>query len=104
MRNVLAKTPKKLPGIVLATLKQVFAQASRAEAHAAMKTAMSALEEKVPAVAELVGEAEDDVLSYMAFPEKHWRPIHSTNPLDQSTRATEQRDTPPDRCRRHLPE
>ena len=43
LRNVLAKTPKKLQGIVLATLKHVFAQPTKVEAHAAMKTALNAL-------------------------------------------------------------
>jgi transposase-like protein len=91
MRNVLAKTPKKLQGIVLATLKHVFAQGSRAEARTAMKTAITALREKVPAVAELVEGAEDDVLNYMSFPDKHWRQIHSTNPLERLNKEIRRR-------------
>lgn len=91
MRNVLAKTPKRLQGIVLATLKHVFAQTSLDDARTAMTSALTVLREKVPAVAELVEEAEDDVLSYMSFPEKHWRQIHSTNPLERLNKEIRRR-------------
>jgi putative transposase len=34
-------------------------------------------------LAELMDEAEDDVLAHMAFPKHHWRQLHSTNPLER---------------------
>lgn len=91
MRNVLAKTPKKLQGLVLAALKHVFAQTSLSDARAALTTALKALREKVPAVAELVEAAEEDVLNYMSFPDKHWRQIHSTNPLERLNKEIRRR-------------
>lgn len=91
MRNVLAKTPKKLQGIVLATLKQVFAQTSKKDAHAAMKAAISLLKDKAPTVADLVADAEEDVLNYMSFPDKHWKQIHSTNPLERQNKEIRRR-------------
>jgi transposase-like protein len=39
----------------------------------------------------VVAEAEDDVLAYMSFPEKHWRQIHSTNPLERQNKEIRRR-------------
>ncbi|MBX6773266.1 MAG: transposase, partial [Chloroflexi bacterium] len=38
---------------------------------------------RFPKVAQLLLDAEDEVLAFMAFPERHWRQIHSTNPLER---------------------
>lgn len=91
MRNVLAKTPKKLQGFVMAALKQVFAQASREDARGAVAAAIATLRDKVPAAAALIEAAEDDVLSYMAFPDRHWRQIYSTNPLERLNKEIRRR-------------
>lgn len=36
-----------------------------------------------PKVADLLDEAREDVLAYMAFPKEHHRQIHSTNSLER---------------------
>ena len=38
-----------------------------------------------------MAEAENDVLAYMSFPEKHWRQIHSTNPLERQNKEIRRR-------------
>ena len=38
---------------------------------------------KLPKLAALLDEAEEDVLAYMAFPKEHRAKIHSTNPLER---------------------
>jgi putative transposase len=38
---------------------------------------------KLPKLAALLEEAEEDVLAYMAFPKEHRAKIHSTNPLER---------------------
>ena len=38
-----------------------------------------------------MGYREEDVLAYMTFPEKHWRQIHSTNPLERQNREIRRR-------------
>jgi len=91
LRNALAKTPRKLQGVLLATLKHAFAHTTRSDAQAALRSAVDLFRQKCPAVAELIEEAEDDVLSYMTFPEKHWRQIHSTNPLERLNREIRRR-------------
>lgn len=36
-------------------------------------------------------EAEEDVLAYMAFPQEHWRQLHSTNPLERLHKEVKRR-------------
>lgn len=91
MRNAISKAPKKMQGFVSATLRHVFAQPTKAEAHTAMRAALDVLQDKCPAVAQLVDAAEEDVLTYMSFPDKHWRQIHSTNPLERLNREIRRR-------------
>lgn len=89
-RNVCSHLPKKAQGIVGAALSTVFKQDSRKEAQAAL-TKVMALLEKYPDVAKLVRDAEEDVLAFMAFPKKHWRQLHSTNPLERQNREIKRR-------------
>jgi putative transposase len=47
---------------------------------------VAALEGKLPKVAALLEQAEDDVLAFYAFPGDHWRKLRSTNPLERFNR------------------
>ena len=38
---------------------------------------------KLPKLAAIMGEAEDDVLAYMTFPKAHWPKLHSTSPIER---------------------
>ena len=38
---------------------------------------------KVPKLAHLMDNAENDVLAYMTFPKQHWAKLHSTNPIER---------------------
>jgi transposase-like protein len=91
MRNVLCRVPKAAQGFVAAALKSIFSQSSQQEARQALHKAVELLASKYPAAAAVVEEAEDDVLAYMSFPEKHWRQIHSTNPLERQNREIRRR-------------
>lgn len=44
-----------------------------------------------PRLAQLMGEAEPDVLAYLAFPPKHWRQLWSNNPLERLNREIKRR-------------
>lgn len=91
MRNVLCRVPKAAQGFVAAALKTIFSQSSQQEARAALRKAVELLASKHPAAATVVEEAEDDVLAYMSFPDKHWRQLHSTNPLERQNREIRRR-------------
>jgi len=40
---------------------------------------------------EILEEAEEEILAYMAFPREHWAQIHSTNPLERLNREIRRR-------------
>lgn len=91
MRNVLSRVPKLAQGFVSAALKGIFSQSTQQEARQALHKAVELLSARYPAAAALLEEAEEDVLAYMSFPEKHWRQIHSTNPLERQNREIRRR-------------
>ena len=41
------------------------------------------MQRRFPKLAELLLEAEEDVLAYVAFPPEHWSKIHSKNSLER---------------------
>lgn len=91
MRNVLCRVPKAAQGFVAAALQSIFAQSTLEAAREALHKAVDLLRGKYPAAAAVVEEAEDDILAYMSFPDKHWRQIHSTNPLERQNKEIRRR-------------
>ncbi len=91
IRDVLSHLSRSKRGFVAAALRNVFAQTTVEHARETMGRVIGALEEKHPAVAELLREADDDVLSYFAFPESHHRRIRSTNPLERLNKELRRR-------------
>jgi putative transposase len=91
MRNVLCSVPREMQPMVSAVVRTIFAQPDKAAAHAALARAVDTLRKRFPKVANLLLEAEEDVLAYMAFPSEHWRKIHSTNPLERLNKEIKRR-------------
>ena len=91
MRNVLDKVSKTAQPLVKGALRNIFHQTSREVASAALGKAVELLEDKHAAAAELLLDAEDDVLAYFAFPQDHWRQIRSTNPLERLNKELRRR-------------
>jgi len=91
MRALLTHVPKGQQSMVLAAVKTIFAQPSQTEAHRQLREVAAALAKKCPKAAALLREAADDVLAYMAFPDEHWRQIHSTNPLERQNKEIRRR-------------
>lgn len=83
LRNAVVPVQKQHAPAVLAVLKTVFMQPTAEGAKAAVDHALSVLEPRYPKVAELLRNAEADVLAYLAFPEEHWRSISSTNAIER---------------------
>ena len=46
---------------------------------------------RFPRLADLLDEAEADVLAYLAFPREHWRQIWSNNPLERLNKEVKRR-------------
>ncbi len=46
---------------------------------------------RFPKLAELMDEAEEDILAYAAFPAEHWQKIWSNNPLERLNKEVKRR-------------
>ncbi|MBK1664959.1 IS256 family transposase [Rhodospirillum rubrum] len=83
MRTVLSHVGKSGRPIVAAFIGTAFAQNDEASARAQWRQVADQLRPKVPKLAALLDEAENDVLAYRAFPKEHRTKIHSTNPIER---------------------
>ena len=81
MRNVLAHAGKSGRRVVSAFIATAFAQDHADAARAQWRQVADQVRPKLPKLAALLDEAEEDVLAYMSFPKEHRAKIHSTNPL-----------------------
>lgn len=83
MRNILSHVPKAMQAMVAALVRTIFVQPDLVAARAQLVKVAESLEKRFPRAAELLRDAQDDILAYMAFPYEHWRQIYSTNPLER---------------------
>jgi transposase-like protein len=83
MRNLLAHVPLGDKSIVAAALRTIFAQPDRPAAGVQLAEVVQAMQRRWSEAAELLAQAEDDILAYMAFPGELWTRIYSTNPLER---------------------
>ena len=74
-----------------ALIRQLFNAPDGAEARRRLADAIAQLEPRLPKVARLLNEAEDDVLAFYAFPAEHWPKLRSTNPLERFNREIARR-------------
>ena len=91
MRNVLAHIPRVDKALVAALIRTIFAQPDRPAAGAQLQQVAQAMAERWPQAADLLVNAEDDILAYMAFPQPHWTRIYSTNPLERLNKEVKRR-------------
>jgi transposase-like protein len=84
MRNALAHvTNKDQRPMVAAMIRTVFAQNSAEAAREQWRKVADSLRAKFRKLAELMDQAEADVLAFMAFPKEHWPKLHSNNPIER---------------------
>ena len=83
LRNALAHAGKGQRQMVLAAINTAFAQESFDTASQQWRAVADQLRTKFPKLAELMDEAEADVLAFMNFPKAHRIQLHSTNPLER---------------------
>lgn len=86
MRNLLSQVPKSAQQMVAALVRTIFAQPDKAAAHAQLAEVAKSLALRFPKAAQMLRDAEEEILAYMAFPTEHWRQLHSTNPLERLMR------------------
>ncbi len=83
MRNALAHAGRNGRRVVSAFVATAFAQDDATSAKQQWRRVADQLRPKVPKLATLMDEAEEDVLAYMTFPAQHRSKLHSTNPLER---------------------
>jgi transposase-like protein len=91
MRNVLAHIPHGDKSMVAAALRTFFAQPNRQAAGQQLQEVVRAMGPRWPKAAQLVADAAEDILAYMAFPPEHWTRIYSTNPLERLNKEVKRR-------------
>ena len=84
MRNALAHVgDKDQRPMVAALIRTVFAQGNAKAASEQWRKVADGLRPKFRKLAELMDDAENDVLAFMAFPKAHWAKLYSTNPIER---------------------
>jgi len=83
MRNALAFANKGQRQMVLALINTAFAQETTESAREQWRVVADHFRTKLPKLAVLLDEAENEVLAFMDFPRAHRKQIASTNPLER---------------------
>lgn len=91
MRNLLVRVPKVSQAMVSALIRQVFVQPDEDSAHRTWRQVADQIRKRFPKAAELMDEAEHDVLAYFAYPAPHRVKLHSTNTLERLNKEVKRR-------------
>jgi transposase-like protein len=91
IRDVLAMVPKSAQQMIAATIRTVFAQPDPQSARKTWRTVADSFRARFGRVAQLMDEAEDEVLAYLSFPHEHWHQIWSNNPLERLNKEIKRR-------------
>jgi transposase-like protein len=91
IRNALTLVPKNAAQMVAATIRTVFAQPDGASAREQWRRVADGFRSRYARLAELLDDAEDEVLAYLTFPPAHWRQIWSNNPLERLNKEIKRR-------------
>jgi transposase-like protein len=91
MRNIRSQVSKKQQGMVSAMIHTIFAQENIEDAKKQLNTVVDQLHSHFPKAMSILGEAENDLLAYMNFPQAHHAQIYSTNPLERLNKEIRRR-------------
>jgi putative transposase len=91
MRNVLAVVPKGSQEMVASIIRTIFAQPDTEHIQKQFGEVTTMLGRSHPKVAEMLTDAEPDLLAFAEFPRRHWRQIWSTNPLERVNKEIKRR-------------
>jgi transposase-like protein len=90
-RNALDLVPRGSQDMVAAAIRTVFEQPDEPSASEQLRRVADGLAARFPAVAELLLDAEADLLVHFTFPEAHRRQIRSTHPLERLNKEVQRR-------------
>jgi len=83
---MLGHCAKSQQPMIAAAIRGVFAADNGKQARERLAEVVERLEPIAPKVAQLLLDAEEDLLGFYAFPREHWSKLRSTNPLERVNR------------------
>lgn len=91
LRNVFAVIPKDAAEMVAATIRTIFAQPAADAVRTQPHTVADMLGAQLPKARTMLLESEEELTAFAAFPDRHWKKIQSTNPLERVNREIKRR-------------
>ena len=86
LREALGHARRDQQPMLAALLRPLFTAESGGQARELAGDALERLRKPLPKIAELLEEAEEDMLAFYALPAEHWSKLRSTNPLERVNR------------------
>jgi putative transposase len=86
VRNMHGHCRRDERGLVSAALREIFDATDAEVAKERCGAVLERFRATVPKVAELLEEAEEDLLAFYRLPQAHWPKLRSTNPLERVNR------------------
>jgi putative transposase len=91
MTNLLTRVPKVAQQAVATLVRSIFAQPDADSVRSQYRMVVAHLEHRFAKAAELLGQAEEELLAFAAFPKAIWRQIWSNNPLERLNKEVRRR-------------
>lgn len=89
--NLLARVPRAAQAAVATVLRTIFAQADRDAVLKQFDLVVTHLGRSLPHVADMLEDAKDEILAFVAFPKECWRQIWSNNPQERLNKEIRRR-------------
>ena len=89
--NLMSQTPKASWPWVKTLLHSIYDQPEAEGVHAQFDRVVEALEEKLPKIADHLGQAREEILAFTCFPKQLWCKIWSNNPNERLNKEIRRR-------------
>lgn len=90
-RNAQDLVPRHARSMIASAIRSIFEQPDERSAREQSGRVIESIRPRFPAVADLLTDAEPDLLAHFTFPDTHRRQIRSTNPLERLNKEIKRR-------------